>query len=167
MARRKMTMRQINMVTKLVAAIALLMGVLSAHAADDFVLQDMQGKTHKLADYRGKWVLVNYWATWCPPCLHELPELDSLHKAHQNKDLVVIGIVTNYANRGVVESFLKTHTLSYPVVLGDAKAYAAIGALDVLPTSYLYAPNGKQVAMQTEEVTRATIETYIKHKKFE
>jgi thiol-disulfide isomerase/thioredoxin len=143
-----------------------LLGALSVHA-DDFVLQDMQGKTLKLADYRGKWVLVNYWATWCPPCLHELPELESLHTAHQNKDLVVIGVVTNYANRGVVESFLKTHPLSYPVVLGDAKVIASIGALDVLPTSYLYAPNGKQVAVETSEVTRASIETYIKHKKFE
>ncbi len=154
------------MVTKFIVAMLLMTGMLSAHA-EGFVLQDMQGKTHKLSDYRGKWVLVNFWATWCPPCLHELPELDELHSAHKDKDLVVIGIATNYANRGVVESFLKIHPLSYPVVLGTAKTYAAIGSAEVLPTSYLYAPNGKQVAVETNEVTRASIETYIKHKKFE
>ncbi len=150
---------------KLLGAL-LLLSCVSAWA-EGFALQDMQGKTHRLSDYRGKWVLVNFWATWCPPCLHELPELDALHKSHQNKDLVVIGIVTNYANRGVVEAFLKTHPLSYPVVLGDKQSIASIGSLQVLPTSYLYAPNGKQVAVQTDEVTRASIEIYIQHKKFE
>lgn len=145
----------------------LVMCFASATQAEGFALQDMQGKTHKLSDYRGKWVLVNFWATWCPPCLHELPELTDLHSAHKDKDLVVIGIVTNYANRGVVETFLKTHPLSYPVVLGDKQSIASIGPLQVLPTSYLYAPNGKQVAVQTDEVTRASIETYIQHKKFE
>lgn len=148
-------------------ACVLVMCITSAAQAEGFALQDMQGKTHRLSDYRGKWVLVNFWATWCPPCLHELPELDALHKAHQNQDLVVIGIVTNYANRGVVEKFLKTQPLSYPVVLGDKESIASIGPLQVLPTSYLYAPNGKQVAVQTDEVTRASIESYIQHKKFE
>ncbi len=151
---------------KLLAAAVLWGFMLSAHAAD-FVLKDMRGNTLKLADYRGKWVLVNYWATWCPPCLHELPELDELHSAHKDKDLVVIGVVTNYANRGVVETFLKIHPLSYPVVLGDDKVYAAIGEVDILPTSYLYAPNGKPVMMQPGEITRASIETYIKHKRYE
>ncbi|MDD2775129.1 MAG: TlpA disulfide reductase family protein [Gallionella sp.] len=149
--------------TKFFAGALLLLNMLSAQAGD-FVMQDMQGNTLKLADYRGKWVLVNYWATWCPPCLHEIPELNSLHQAHKDRDLVVIGVVTNYANRGVVEAFLKTRPLGYPVVLGNDKVYAAIGEVDILPTSYLYAPNGKPVMMQPGEITRASIETYIKHK---
>ncbi|HTN95110.1 MAG TPA: TlpA disulfide reductase family protein [Gallionella sp.] len=60
--------------------------------AGEFSLTDMHGKVHRLADYRGKWVLVSYWASWCPPCLDEIPELVSLHNAHHGKDLVVIGI---------------------------------------------------------------------------
>jgi thiol-disulfide isomerase/thioredoxin len=161
-----MKVLMINMVTKLFVGVLLLLSMLSAQAGD-FVLKDMQGNTLKLADYRGKWVLVNYWATWCPPCIAEMPELNALHKAHKDQDVVVIGVVTNYANRGVVETFLKTHPLSYPVVLGDDKVYAAIGELDILPTSYLYAPNGKPVMMQPGEITRASIETYIKHKRYE
>jgi thiol-disulfide isomerase/thioredoxin len=154
------------MVTKFFAGVLLLLTIWSAQAGE-FALHDMQGNSLKLADFRGKWVLVNYWATWCPPCIEEMPELNALHQAHKNHDLVVIGVVTNYANRGVVEAFLKTRPLSYPVVLGDDRVYAAIGEVDILPTSYLYAPNGKAVMMQPGEITRASIETYIKHKKFE
>ncbi len=134
---------------------------LSALAAE-FVLQDVQGKTQRLSDYRGKWVLVNLWATWCPPCLSELPELNALHKAHKDKDLVVIGIAMEYASAKVVTDFVKKHGLSYPIVLGNDKILEKIGDLDVLPTSYLYNPAGEQVAAQKGEVTREMIESYIK-----
>ncbi|OGT16652.1 MAG: thioredoxin [Gallionellales bacterium RIFOXYB12_FULL_54_9] len=132
--------------------------------AADFVLQDMQGKTQRLSDYRGKWVLVNFWATWCPPCLNELPELDALHKAHKDKDLAVIGIAMEYASAKVVSNFVKKHGLSYPIVLGNSKILAQIGDLEVLPTSYLYNPNGEKVSYQAGEVTREMIESYIKSK---
>lgn len=130
--------------------------------AADFSLQDLQGKTHRLSDYRGKWVLVNYWATWCPPCLRELPELISLHNSHKNKDLMVIGIAMEYASEKLVADFVSAHGISYPVVLGNRKIVAQIGELEVLPTSYLYSPTGEQVAQQAGEVTRASIESYIK-----
>jgi thiol-disulfide isomerase/thioredoxin len=131
-----------------------------AGQAGDFALEDMQGKTHRLSDYRGKWVLVNFWATWCPPCLAEIPELNSLYKAH--KDLVVIGIAMEYGSVKSVADFAKKHAVSYPVVLGNRKIAAQIGDLDVLPTSYLYSPTGEQVSTQAGEVTRESVESYIK-----
>ena len=129
--------------------------------AADFVLEDMQGKAHHLSDYRGKWVLVNFWATWCPPCLREIPELISLHNAHRNKDLAVIGIAMDSGSSRVVADFAKLHGISYPVVLGNRKISAQIGAVDVLPVSYLYNPKGEQVSYQAGEVTRASVEAYI------
>ena len=131
-----------------------------SHAAD-FSLEDMQGKTHRLADYRGKWVLVNFWATWCAPCLREIPELTSLHDAHQDKDLLVIGIAMDSGSSSKVAGFAKAHGISYPVVMGDRKITAQIGRIEVLPTSYLYNPKGEQVTSHAGEVTRASVEAYI------
>jgi thiol-disulfide isomerase/thioredoxin len=137
----------------------------SCHAAD-FALEDMQGKTHRLADYHGKWVLVNFWATWCPPCLSEIPELSSLHNAHKDSDLVVIGIAMDSGSGRKVANFAEAHGIGYPIVMGNRKIAAQIGKLEVLPTSYLYAPNGEQVSYQNGEVTRESVETYIKNRKF-
>lgn len=134
-------------------------------AADDFALQDLQGKVHRLADYRGKWVLVNFWATWCPPCLIEIPELISLHEAHKERDLVVIGVAMSSGSARVVGEFAKKRGINYPVVMGDGKIEAQIGRVDVLPTTYLYAPDGKLVSRQAGDVTRESVETYIKNKK--
>lgn len=145
--------------------LALLLVCSSAGQAADFLLEDIQGRTHRLADYRGKWVLVNFWATWCSPCLSEIPELISLHDAHKDKDLLVIGIAMQSEPRKNVADFARAHGISYPVVLGDFKIARQIGVVDVLPSSYLYNPIGELVSYQAGVVTRASIETYIKSKK--
>jgi thiol-disulfide isomerase/thioredoxin len=163
MSRKRRMSMAINSMLRRLGICLLLCLPLSGFAAD-FVLQDVQGRTQRLSDYRGKWVLVNLWATWCPPCLNELPELNALHKAHKDKDLVVIGIAMEYASAKVVTDFVKKHGLSYPIVLGNDKILAKIGDLEVLPTSYLYNPAGEQVAAQKGEVTRELIESYIKSK---
>lgn len=135
----------------------------SGYAAD-FTLEDMQGKTHKLTDYRGKWVLVNFWATWCPPCLNEIPELVDLHNAHQDKDLLVIGIAIDSGSRKKIADFSQAHGINYPVVMGDRKVTAQFSEVEVLPVSYLYNPKGELVSYQTGEVTRASVEAYIQKK---
>ncbi len=143
----------------------LLLALSCSVVAADFALEDMQGKTHRLADYRGKWVLVNFWATWCPPCLSELPELSSLHNAHKGRDLVVIGIAMESGSRTKVADFAQAHRISYPLVMGNSRIAAQIGDVEVLPTSYLYSPSGEQVSYQAGEVTRDSVETYIRNKK--
>jgi thiol-disulfide isomerase/thioredoxin len=136
----------------------------SGYAAD-FSLEDLQGKMQRLADYRGKWVLVNFWGTWCPPCLDEIPELVSLHNAHQDKDLLVIGIAIDSGSRKKVAAFAKAQGISYPIVMGNRKVTTQFGdEVDVLPVSYLYNPKGELVSFQTGEVTRASVEAYIQKK---
>ncbi len=151
------------LVTRALLVVFLLQFALGA-AAEGFTLEDVQGKTHHLADYRGKWVLVNFWATWCAPCLDEIPELVSLHNAHHDNDLAVIGIAMDSGSLKKVDDFAKTHGMSYPVVMGDRKITAQIGAVEVLPVSYLYNPKGEQVSYQAGQLTRASVEAYIKNK---
>lgn len=147
-------------------SVVLLLAVTAPVCAAGFTFQDMAGKPQRLADYRGKWVLVNFWATWCPPCLSEVPELIALHEAHKNRDLVVIGVALD-STRASVAEFAAKSNIGYPLVLGNYKMAAQVGAVDVLPTSYLYAPNGELVSYQAGEVTRASIEMYIKNKKLD
>jgi len=131
--------------------------------AGDFTLEDLNGKTHRLTDYRGKWVLVNYWATWCPPCLSEIPELINLHNAHKNNNLVVIGIAIQSGSSYKVADFAEAHHMNYPIVMGDRDVTAQIGVVDALPVSYLYSPAGEMVDRHAGEVTKESVETYIKN----
>jgi thiol-disulfide isomerase/thioredoxin len=145
-------------------ALALLMlAVVPVSHAAGFELEDLTGKVHRLEDYRGKWVLVNFWATWCSPCLTEIPELSSLHDAHKDKDLLVIGIALQSESPGAVAEFAKDHGITYPVVLGDFKMARQIGTVDVLPSSFLFDPKGEQVNYQAGVVTRELIENYLKN----
>lgn len=129
--------------------------------ADGFTLKDSKGKVHHLSDYKGKWVLVNFWATWCPPCLEEIPDLIALHDAHKNKDLEVIGIAMDYRDPKSVVEFADSMFISYPIVLGTAKIADQIGPIRGLPMTYLYNPQGKIVANNVGALTRQAVESYI------
>jgi thiol-disulfide isomerase/thioredoxin len=137
----------------------------AAAGAGGFSLRDTAGRVHNLDDYRGKWVLVNFWATWCPPCLEEIPDLVALHDKHKDKDLVVIGVAMEYRDPRQVLEFAENNFISYPVVLGNAKVAAQIGKVEGLPTSYLFNPQGKKVAHNVGALTRQAVESYIAAKR--
>ena len=147
---------------RLILLAALLLAAGGA-AAQGFVFKDMQGQAQRLSDYRGKWVLVNFWATWCPPCLEEIPDLVALHEARMKSDLVVIGVALDSSRESVVEFVAKKH-ISYPVVVGDYELAEQVGEVQALPTSYLFDPAGKLVSYQEGMVTRESVESYIKSK---
>jgi len=148
---------------RLILLAALLLLAAGGAAAQGFVFKDMQGQAQRLSDYRGKWVLVNFWATWCPPCLEEVPDLVALHEAHKKTDLVVIGVALDSTGKSVVDFVAKKH-VSYPVVLGDYELAEQVGEVNALPTSYLFDPTGKLLSYQEGIVTRASVESYIKSK---
>ena len=132
--------------------------------AHEFTFKDIQGKVQRLSDYRGKWVLVNFWATWCPPCLDEIPDLIALHNAHKDTDLVVIGVALDYASSKSVVEFAAQNDIPYPVVLGDHKMAAQVGEVEALPTTVMFDPTGKPVGHQEGTVTQKSVEEYIKSK---
>jgi len=134
-----------------------------AASAQSFVFKDMQGHEQRLQDYRGKWVLVNFWATWCPPCLEEIPDLIALYDAHKATDLVVIGVALDSTKESVVE-FVAKKKITYPIVFGDYDLAGQVGEVEALPTSYLFDPTGKLLSYQQGMVTRGSVESYIKSK---
>lgn len=131
----------------------------------DFILKDMTGNTHQLSAYKGKWVLVNYWATWCPPCLEEVPDLVNLYDHRRQKDLMVLGVVFDYKNVKEVKDYVDDMLMSYPIVLGDDNVIAQIGPADVMPTTYIYNPQGVLVKIKRGLITREYIEGLIAGKK--
>jgi thiol-disulfide isomerase/thioredoxin len=137
--------------------------MVSAAQAADFKVTDTNGKTHSLSGYKGKWVLVNYWATWCPPCLEEIPDLIALHENKKN-NLVVIGVAMDYRNAKQVTDFAEGLLVEYPIVLGTPEIVSQIGPVRGLPTTYLFNPEGKMVAQQVGLITRASVESYIASK---
>ncbi len=124
--------------------------------AEPFSLTDMDGKTHTTASYKGKWVLVNFWATWCPPCLEEIPDLIALQDSHKN--LAVIGIAMDYKSKQEVAKFADDNLISYPLVLGNDKLARQFGSAEILPTTYIYNPQGKLVKVHRGLISRNSIE---------
>lgn len=135
--------------------------VIAAEAPAELVLQGMDGKTYKLSDYRGKWVVVNYWASWCPPCLEEIPDLVDFHDAHHETNAVVWGINTESLPLERLRAFADSYLMSYPVLRGTSDSADAIGPIPALPTTYLVSPNGEVVAKNVGPLTRKQIEDFI------
>lgn len=127
-----------------------------------FKFQDSTGKIHTLADYKGKWVLINFWATWCPPCLEEIPDLIALYESRD--DVMVIGIAMEYADPKDVMEYVDAMSISYPTVLGDRSIAAQIEELSMLPSTYLFNPLGQPAARQIGLITREEIEAFMRHK---
>lgn len=139
--------------------------VASSTQGPEFSLQGIDGKVHQLSDYRGKWVVVNYWATWCPPCLEEIPELVDFHERHKDTDAVVLGV--NYEDKGRAElsDFSNEYLISYPVLLGEPGSGKNIGTIPGLPTTYVVSPSGEVMARQVGPLTAQMLDDFIAEQK--
>ena len=130
-------------------------------AHKSFILKDMSGIKHQLANYKGKWVLVNYWATWCAPCLEEVPDLVNLYDHRKKKDLMILGVVFDYQSTKDVTDYVDDMLMSYPIVLGDDDVVEQIGSAEVLPTTFIYNPKGELVKIKRGLVTKQYLEKII------
>jgi thiol-disulfide isomerase/thioredoxin len=140
---------------KRLATLLLAIPLAALAAPATFSLTDMQGNMHTLAGHQGKWVLVNLWATWCSPCVTEMPDLEAMSRSRD--DLIVLGVAVDGQNPRRVAQFAEKMHVTYPIVAGD-DALARQFKVRGYPTSILYDRTGKQVLVKEGAITRKEVE---------
>lgn len=126
----------------------------------DFVLQRLHGDEVSLSEYRGNWVVLNYWATWCAPCRKEMPDLSALNKARD--DVIVLGLAYEDTELENFEEFLEEFKPSFEILLVDVYSPPEpFGAPKVLPTTIILDPAGYPIKTYLGPVTREALESFI------
>jgi peroxiredoxin len=134
------------------AALALLELRERIQQANGFTLTGMDGKTYSLAGLKGRVVLLNFWATWCPPCRKEMPDMEKLYRAYEKKGLTVIAVSDE--DRATVEQFLAKNPYSFTVALDPGRKVNAAFSVEGIPKSFIFDREGRLAAqaidMRTE-----------------
>ena len=140
------------------ATAALLLWCAALAAPEDYSLTDLDGVEHRISEQRGRWVMINFWATWCPPCIHEMPELEAFYQAHKDKDATVGGVTFEDTPAELIREFVADLDVSYPILgLGHAPV-TPYGTVRALPTTFVIDPEGKFVRKFEGPITAARLE---------
>src|SRR3954468_11642505 len=118
----------------------------------DFALTDLDGKSWKISELKGKVVLLNFWATWCPPCNRELPDMQALYDKYKDQGLVVLAVSDE--DLGKVKPFVAKRKLTYPVLLDPGRKVNDMFGIEGIPKSFVYDRDGKIVAEAIDMRTR-------------
>ncbi|KPL02773.1 MAG: hypothetical protein AMJ73_08280 [candidate division Zixibacteria bacterium SM1_73] len=108
----------------------------------DFNLPDLNGKIISLENFRGKVLVINFWATWCPPCEEEVPKLNELNKRYKNEGLVVIGIALDKDSLNLVEPFVREKRIGYPILMGNEQVLRDMEDFSGVPTTLIVDQKG-------------------------
>ncbi len=125
--------------------------------APDFTLKDLDGNTVRLSDLRGKVVFLNFWATWCPPCRAEMPDIEKVHQKYKDQDVVVLGIDLR-ESADTVRAFVEEGGYTWTFLLDTTGKVGSMYNVSAIPTSYFVDKNGIIRAVTIGGMTGATIE---------
>ena len=114
--------------------------------APDFTLKGINGNTSSLADYKGKVVMVEFWATWCPPCKELTPILEKIHKKYKDKGFIILALVSEDEGEAAIRSFIKEYGITYPVLLADQETMRHYG-ISSIPVTFIINKEGRVVSM--------------------
>ena len=117
--------------------------------APDFTLTDMEGKSVSLSDFRGKVVLLNFWATWCPPCRAEMPSMERLYSEMRDKDFVLLAVNVEENGQNAVSSFVEDIPVSFPILFDSAQKISSIYRVSGIPQTYIIDKEGQIIQQVT------------------
>lgn len=159
-----------NKITKIFGVLALIFLIFSSNStqaqlqegtkAPAFTLKNLDGKSVKLSDFKGKVLIIDFWATWCPPCKAEIPDFIDLYKTYQKKGLVILGIALD--DKEKVSKFAKDYNINYPIVIGDQSISALYGGITGIPTTFIIDRKGVIKAVHVGYKTKDVFEKEIK-----
>ncbi len=141
---------------------ARMVGDVRGTLAPDFELTTLDGRRVKLSDYRGKAVLLNFWATWCSPCKVEMPWFVELQKKYGSDGLVILGVAMDDSETPKIAQFASEMGVNYPVLLGTDKVSEEYGNVEFLPTSFYINREGTIVGKGTGLLGRSEIEDNVR-----
>lgn len=117
----------------------------ACHKKSEMAFQDNQGQVIQFSKLKGRWIFINYWATWCHACVEELPMLNQFYMANKDKNVLVFGVNYDGLSNDQIMNTIKNLKIQFPVLLGNPEDTLNLGVISVVPTTFVINPNGKMV----------------------
>ena len=130
--------------------------------APDFTLPDLEGNSLTLSDFKGRVIILNFWATWCPPCRREIPDFVELYEKYKDEGLLIIGVNLDRGDSRSVKQFSKEYKINYPIVLGNVNVTQDYGGVRAIPTTFVIDRKGNIKEKYVGYQPRATFEDAVK-----